>query len=47
MDKQEQVSNAVMDVYKNSGMTMNEIIDNLNHLLSTAKWSRERVNEGI
>lgn len=46
-EKQGKVAEDVMNIYKNSGMTMDQIIENLNHLLSTAKWARERVNEEI
>lgn len=45
MNKQEEVSEKVMSVYKGSDMSIDEIITNLKHLLSTAKWAQARVNK--
>jgi len=39
-----EVNKKILDIYKASGMSMDEIISSLKKLLATAKMSQERVN---
>ena len=44
-NKQQEANDKIMLIYMQSGLSMNEILSSLKHLLSTAKISQERVSD--
>ena len=44
-DKQQEANDQILLIYMRSGLSMDEIIESLKRLLSTAKISQERVDD--